>query len=52
MLQAKAISETPSGGQIICCSGTFSALREVLEGVLAKAVPSQPDQMLLGQLLR
>ena len=51
-LQAKAVSETPSGGQIIVCADTFAAVKRMHRTALARAVPARPELVLLAQLLR
>ena len=55
VLQAKAISEMPSGGQICCCAQTFTcitALQQLPEGEVSARVPDRPDQELLARALR
>lgn len=52
MLQAKAISEMPSGGQICCCAQTFTALQHLPEDEVSARVLDRPDQELLARALR
>ena len=51
MDMARAISETPAGGQIICCSRTHAAVQQQVSE-MGKVVPHQPDYEALYQLLR
>lgn len=51
-LQAKAISEMPSGGQICCCAQTFTALQQLPEDEVSARVLDRPDQELLARALR
>ena len=48
---AKAVSECPSGGQIVCCSGTFSSILDQQARILQQ-VPAHADHEVLYEMLR
>ena len=52
VLQAKAISEMPSGGQICCCAQTLTAVQQLPEDEVSARVLDRPDQELLARALR
>lgn len=48
---AKAVSECPSGGQIVCCQGTFAGILDQQARIL-QTVPEHADHDLLYDMLR
>ena len=48
---AKAVSECPSGGQIICCQATFAGILDQQARIL-QTVPEHADHDLLYDMLR
>lgn len=48
---AKAVSECPSGGQIICCQGTFAGILDQQARIL-QTVPEHADHDVLYDMLR
>lgn len=48
---AKAVSECPSGGQIICCQATFAGILDQQARILS-TVPEHADHDLLYDMLR
>lgn len=48
---AKAVSECPSGGQIVCCSATFSSILDHQARILQQ-VPPHADHDVLYEMLR
>lgn len=48
---AKAVSECPSGGQIVCCSATFASILDQQARILQQ-VPQHADHDVLYEMLR
>ena len=48
---AKAVSECPSGGQIVCCSATFASILDQQARIL-QSVPPHADHDVLYEMLR
>lgn len=48
---AKAVSECPSGGQIVCCSATFASILDQQARILQQ-VPPHADHDVLYDMLR